>query len=87
MTQGISTEKKAQRVESELKLLIKGACSFEYYQAGNLYYRTENGDLLFPVPVQDFGSSKLEAREKGIILMRFIKRQLNANKSDSDQLQ
>lgn len=67
-------------MKSELKELIKGDCTFEFYRAGHLYYRTENGELLFPIDITDVGNSTLNHREKGIILMRYIRRQMDVIK-------
>jgi hypothetical protein len=73
-------------MESELKELIRGECTFEYYKAGNLYYRTENGELLFPIAIEEIGNAKIEAREKGIVLMRYIRRHLQVSEKDTHEV-
>ena len=56
---------------------IKGFVTFQYYRAGNLYYKTET-DFLFPVPISDTGEATFPAKEKGILFMRYIRKQLEA---------
>jgi len=82
-TQDISTVKMWGLVEADLKELISGYCSFEYYKNGSLHYRTANGELLFPIAIEEIGNTKLEALEKGIVLMRYIRRCLKEERSQS----
>lgn len=56
-----------------MKEHIKGKASFQYYRAGNLYYKSESG-LLFPVPIDDIGDASFNAEEKGIMMMRYIRK-------------
>lgn len=51
---------------------------FEFYHMGVLYYRTDKG-LLFEVPVEDTGSGVLNAEDKAILFMRWIRKQLQRN--------
>ena len=62
---------------------IKGVVTFQYYRAGNLYYKTET-NLLFPVPIEDTGEATFLAQDKGILFMRYIRKQL-ANKEASNE--
>jgi len=57
-----------------VKELIQGEVTFEFYRDGNLYYRTGNGALLFPVPVSDVGNATFKAKDKGILFMRYIRK-------------
>jgi hypothetical protein len=63
-----------------LKDHVKGVAKLEYYRAGNLYYRTATG-LLFPVPIADAGEATFSAEEKGLLLMRYIRKHLQAMES------
>jgi len=58
----------------EVKDHVKaGECEFVSARAGNLWYRTALG-FEFPVPFSDMGDASFAAREKGILLMRYIRR-------------
>ncbi len=59
-----------------LKEHIKGACYFEYYKDGNLWYITEHTRLLFPVPIEDIGNAIFNEKEKGLLMMRYIRKWL-----------
>lgn len=59
----------------ELKECIKGQVTFLYYKAGNLWYETENG-LAFPVPLSDTGEATFSAKDKAMLFMRYIRKQL-----------
>ena len=56
-----------------LKEMVKGKVTFDYYREGNLYYKTENG-VLFPVPIDDVGTATFNHQEKGILLMRWMRK-------------
>jgi hypothetical protein len=58
---------------------IKGQVTFQYYRAGNLYYKTET-NLLFPVPIEDTGEATFLNQDKGILFMRYIRKHLDASK-------
>jgi hypothetical protein len=53
---------------------------FEYYRDGELWYRTEDG-FQFPVPVSDTGSGVFKAEDKAILYMRWIRKQVDVQKS------
>ena len=63
---------------NDIKELIKGTVRFQFYRAGNLYYKTESG-FTFTVPVEDVGEATFNAEEKGILMMRYIRKQLILN--------
>lgn len=52
---------------------VKGTCTFDFYRNGILYYRTESGDI-FPVPASDLGGASVNATEKGMFLMRYMRK-------------
>ena len=59
-----------------MKEYIQGECQFEYYRDSQLWYRTENG-FLFPVPIDDIGNATFGRSERGILMMRYIRKWLN----------
>lgn len=59
-----------------MKEHIKGSCSFQYYKDGSLWYKTEATDLVFPVPIEDIGGAVFSCTEKGLLLMRYIRKWL-----------
>lgn len=60
---------------------VKGKVVFQYYQDGNLFYKCEDG-FLFPVPVEDCGSARFFAEEKGMLFMRWISRHMKVGEVD-----
>lgn len=65
-----------------LKVRVKGKAKFRYFCNGSLFYSTDDG-WVFPVPVEDTmnaqGSSPMfMAEEKGITLMRWIRKAMEA---------
>lgn len=51
---------------------------FEFYRGSTLYYRTDKG-LLFEIPVSETGDAVFKNQERAIILMKWIRRQLEEN--------
>ena len=51
---------------------------FNYFRRNQLWYTTEDG-FLFAVPVEDVGDATFNADEKAFTLMRYIRKQLEAN--------
>jgi hypothetical protein len=64
----------------DMKQLIQGEVTFEFYRDGNLYYRTGDGALLFPVPISDVGNATFKMKDKGILFMRYIRKFLDVCK-------
>lgn len=62
-----------------LKAHIQGIARFEYYRDSALWYRTSDTNFLFPVPVQDIGTTTFEAEYKAIKLMRWIRMYMDEN--------
>lgn len=52
---------------------VKHPVTFEYYRDNSLWYSTHDGKL-FPVPVSDAGSSTFNKVEKGMLLMRWMRK-------------
>lgn len=57
---------------------VKGNVKFEYFRDGCLWYSTEEGEL-FPVPVDDAGSGSFRRVEKGMLLMRWMRKWNESN--------
>lgn len=54
--------------------------SFQYYREGNFYYKTDAG-FEFVIPLDDISGATLNAEEKTIFFMRWIRKQLATNNS------
>jgi len=52
---------------------------FAFYRDKILYYKTEKG-LLFEVPISDTGNGCFNAEDKALLFMRWIRKQIEANK-------
>lgn len=50
--------------------------NFIAYKESNLYYTTECG-FVFPVPISDIGDGVFNATEKAMLLMRYIRKQID----------
>lgn len=46
---------------------------FQFYRAGDLHYKTAYGEI-FTVPISDVGDASFNAVEKGILLMRYMRK-------------
>lgn len=57
----------------DLKKAVKGNVEFQYFRDGALWYATEEGEV-FPVPVEDAASSTFNRVEKGMMLMRWMRK-------------
>lgn len=58
---------------------------FEYYREGNFYFsvwyindedKKNEGNYIFPVPIDDIGQATIEKRDKSILFMRWIRKSL-----------
>lgn len=58
--------------------------SFKYYRKNELIYETECG-FTFPVPIDDTGDATFAAKDKAILFMRYIRKQISALQSLSAQ--
>ncbi len=56
-----------------IKSHVAGTVSFTHYQAGNLWYRCEDG-FEFPVPIVDTDGACFKAADKGMYFMRWIRK-------------
>lgn len=53
--------------------------TFLFYKTGELWYTTECG-FEFPVPIDDVGTAAMNAEDKAILFMRWIRKQLEVVK-------
>lgn len=56
----------------------KRPVTFKYYRDKSLWYSTYD-DKIFPVPVEDAGSATFNSTEKGILLMRWMRKWNESN--------
>jgi hypothetical protein len=56
-----------------LKDHVSGEATFKHYRAGIFYYQTHLG-LEFQIPIEDTDGATFSAKEKGIYMMRWIKK-------------
>jgi hypothetical protein len=52
---------------------VKGTSSFQYYRAGFLYYKTDDTDFSFFIPVEDTNEATFSNTDKSIFFMRWIR--------------
>jgi len=57
--------------------------NFQFYRQGELWYVTDSG-FSFPVPIADTGTGIFLARDKAIIFMRYIRKQLQSVKEQDE---
>jgi DnaJ-class molecular chaperone len=69
---------------SSLKDHISGNATFQYYKDYQLWYKTENTNFLFPVPTSDIGTATFNNTEKGLLLMRYIRKHLDFIKESKE---
>lgn len=61
---------------TDIKEHVRGTATFVYYRDNALWYRTGETNLLFPIPIDDIGSTTFLAAEKGLLFMRWIRKYL-----------
>lgn len=61
--------------EIDIKRAVKESreVHFDFYRAGLLYYKTCYGET-FSVPIDDVGDATFNCTEKGIMLMRYMRK-------------
>jgi len=62
----------------DLKDAVKDNATFQYYRDNALWYATSEGKL-FPVPIEDAGSATFNRIEKGMYLMRWMRKWNDSN--------
>ena len=71
---------------TDIKTHIEGTANFVYFRDSALWYRTDSG-FLFPVPLDDIGTTTFEASYKGIKLMRWIRKAMTAQSEARQELE
>lgn len=60
-----------------VKDLVQGTTArFKFYRDGQLWYDIEGTDFTFPVPISDIGNATFNYHEKGMLMMRYVRKQL-----------
>lgn len=67
---------------------VKGRSTFQFYRAGNLYYKTDTG-IEFPIPTSDVEGATVLGEDKSMLFMRWIRKHLKvleqANSAQAEQ--
>lgn len=59
-----------------IKDLVKdNYAAFKFYRDGQLWYQIQ--DFVFPVPLEDIGNATFNNMEKGILMMRYIRKHMD----------
>jgi hypothetical protein len=63
-----------------LEIVKDNTASFQFYRQGYLYYTitVKGTSYVFPIEMTDLGTATLNAEEKAITLMRYIRKALEA---------
>ena len=65
-----------EQIEMNIKYMVKDKqVTFLYYRENELWYTTECG-FEFPVPINDVGTGYMNAQDKAILYMRWIRKHL-----------
>ena len=73
----------------DIKSAVKHDVIFNYYREGVLYYNTHD-NIMFAVPVEDIGNATLNSSEKGLMMMRYMRKHnniLNEGEENENNLQ
>ena len=60
--------------------IVKKEASFSFIQDGKAFYEIQVENIIyeFPVPIADVGNGTLNKEEKGILLMRWIRKAMES---------
>jgi hypothetical protein len=70
----------------DVKENVRGTATLQYFRNNALWYRTEAG-LMFPVPVEDIGDATFNPTEKGLFLMRWVRKHIEVLKAELRELE
>lgn len=56
-----------------IKRAVQGKVHFQFYRDGYFYYQTDAGEE-FGVPLEEVGSATLNATERGMLFMRWMRK-------------
>lgn len=62
-------------MKSIKELVRDHQANFKFYRDGQLWYQID--DFMFPVPLEDVGNATFNNVEKGMMMMRYIRKQMN----------
>jgi len=61
---------------------IRGYSSLTHYRKGYLYYETNDTKFTYRVPVDDTGDATFNIVEKSMTMMRYIRKEIDAQNAD-----
>lgn len=61
-----------------------GTVSFQRYHDQNLWYKTDDTNFEFPVPIEDIGNATFLATDKSILFMRYIRKHIDLLQSNEE---
>lgn len=69
-------------MQYDIKSMVSGdkKVQFTHFRRNELWYKTECG-FAFAVPASDVGDATFNSEEKAMLLMRYIRKQTEANKA------
>lgn len=73
-----------------IKDLVKNTyCHFAYLRCGQAYYTLHQGGFMytFPVEISDLGNATINTQEKGMTMMRYIRKAIEANTLQSEKVE
>lgn len=60
-------------MKSIKELVSNHIAHFKFYRDNQLWYQID--DFMFPVPIEDIGNATFNDVEKGMLMMRYIRKQ------------
>lgn len=60
----------------QIKDHVTGTSTFQYYRDQALWFKTDDTGFLFPVPLDDIGTTTIDGNYKSIKLMRWIRKHM-----------
>lgn len=58
---------------------VKGNSILEYFREGIFYFKTDDTGFKFQIPLNDIEGATLYAKDKSIMFMRWIRKQMETN--------
>lgn len=82
-TETTDRDKKFQ-MNYKITYLVKDTTvKFLYYRKGELWYEVVGKNFVFPVPIDDTGDGTFNAEDKGMLFMRYIRKQLKEQEENA----
>lgn len=70
--------------KSILEMVKNKTVHFEFYRAGELWYKTSDG-FQFPVPIDDVGDATFLAEDKALLFMRYIRKHMELIEKEKEK--